>query len=190
MVVGLTGGIASGKSFVSDYIEKKNYFVLDTDKLYKELIKPNNVCYKALIKTFPYLNEDLTIDTKRLGLEVFNNPDKLKLLNSIVHPLIYKECQKIINEHIGELMFLVVPLMFESHFDSLCDKIICVYVSGNTQIKRLMARDNISYDLARKKIANQMDVKEKMEKSDILLESCEDFNDTIKNIEKVLKEII
>lgn len=189
MVIGITGGIASGKSFVSDEIERRGYFVLDTDKLYKELLLKGNSCYNAVIKVFPYLNPDGSIDTKKLGSIVFNNKEKLKRLNDLVHPLIYMECEKIIASHKNEKMFLVVPLMYESGFDKLCDKIICVYVSKETQITRLMARDNIDRELAIKKIDSQMNVKEKMEKSDYLLESCLDFNDTIKNIDKCLKEI-
>lgn len=190
MVIGITGGIASGKSFVSSELERHGYFVLDTDKLYKELLNKGNSCYNAVIKVFPYLNSDGSIDTKRLGSVVFNNKDELKKLNDLVHPLIYRECENIISKHKNELMFLVVPLMFESGFDKLCDKVLCVYVSKDTQIKRLMARDNIDESLAIKKINSQMNVKEKMEKSDILLESCLDFNDTIKNIDNCLKEIL
>lgn len=189
MVIGITGGIASGKSFVSSELERRGYFVLDTDKLYKELLLKGNACYNAIVKVFPYLNSDLSIDTKKLGSLVFNNKDELKKLNDLVHPIIYKECERIISLHKDETMFLVVPLMFESGFDKLCDKIICVYVSFDTQVMRLMARDNITRELAIKKINSQMDVKEKMDKSDILLESCLDFNDTIKNIDKCLKEI-
>jgi len=189
MVIGITGGIASGKTFVTDYLSKKGYFILDTDKLYKKLIEPNGICYNAIIKEFPYLNSDNTIDLKKLSSVVFNDSKKIELLNSLVHPLIYKECAKIIESRKNEITFLVVPLMFEAGFDKLCDKIVCVYVSHEEQIKRVMARDNISYEMALKKIANQMDVEEKKKKSDILLESCEDFNDTIKNIERTLERI-
>ncbi len=189
MVIGITGGIASGKSYVSSLIEEKGYFVCDTDKLYKELVKPGNVCYNAIVKEFPYLNSDKTIDFKKIGSIVFNNKEERLKLNNLVHPLIYKECEKIIKEHKDEKMFLVVPLMFEAGFDKLCDKIVCVYVTRDTQIKRLMARDNITLEEAIKKIDSQIDDAQRKEKSDYLLESCLDFNDTRKNVEKCLKEI-
>ena len=188
MVIGITGGIASGKSFVSKYIEDKGYFVLDTDKLYKKLIMPGEVCYNALIKEFNYLNSDKTIDLVKLANVVYNDHDKLRLLNSIVHPLIYEETKKIINKH-QDTIFLVVPLMFEAKFDTLCDKIICVYTSLDNQISRLMKRDNIDKDLALKKINSQMDTKERIKRSDYTIESCVNFNKTIENIENVLERI-
>ncbi len=189
MVIGLTGGISSGKSFVESYLEKKGYFILDTDILYKELIKPGNICYNAIIKEFPYFNSDSTIDLKKLASVVYNDYEKLKLLNSLVHPLIYKECEKIIKESKEDIIFLVVPLMFEAGFDKLCDKVCCVYTSKEAQINRLINRDNIGREDAIKKINAQMDVELKKQKSDYLIESCPDFNDTIKNIDIFLERI-
>ncbi|MCR5786534.1 MAG: dephospho-CoA kinase [Acholeplasmatales bacterium] len=190
IVVGLTGGIASGKSYVTNYLRKLNYYVIDTDVLYKELIAPGQDCYNALIKEFHYLNSDNTLDMKKIGELVFNNSSLLSKLNSIVHPIIYKHTESLINSHKDEdIIFIDAPVLFEAHFEALCNLIVCVWVSRPTQIKRLMMRNKMDKEDAIKRIDSQMSVKEKKDKSDILLKSCLDFNKTDENINKVLERI-
>ncbi len=190
IVVGLTGGIASGKSYVTNYLRKLNYCVIDTDALYKELIAPGQDCYNALIKEFHYLNSDNTLDMKKIGELVFNNSSLLSKLNSIVHPIIYKHTESLINSHKDEdIIFIDAPVLFEAHFETLCNLIVCVWVSRPTQIKRLMMRNKMDKEDAIKRIDSQMSVKEKKDKSDILLKSCLDFNKTEENINKVLERI-
>lgn len=190
IVVGLTGGIASGKSYVTNYLRNLNYYVIDTDALYKTLIEKDNDCYNALIKEFPYFNNDKSLDMKKIGQLVFNDNSLLKKLNNIVHPIIYKHTLELIKEHKdSDIIFIDAPLLFEAHFDSLCDLVCCVWVSRPTQIKRLMERNNLTRKEAIKRIDSQMSVKKKKEMSDLLLKSCLNFDETNKNIDNVIERI-
>lgn len=187
-VFGITGSIACGKSYVTSYLKNKGFNVIDTDLISKEITKKGNIGYFEVIKKFPYLDSNNELDRKKLASVIFSDSRKREELNSILHPIIYKECQNEIQKLDG-VIFLDVPLLFETNFDTLCDKTICVWTNKDTQLKRLMMRDNLSYDDALKRISSQMDIETKKKKSDYLIESMDDFNDTNKNIEKMIQII-
>lgn len=184
-VVGITGSIACGKSFVAKTLKDLGYSVVDTDKISHLLTADGSYANKELASDFPEAVKDGRLNRAILGQIVFNDKTRRLRLNQILHPLIYKITKEKIEENDG-IIFIDVPLMFEAHFDTLCDKIICVYTDKDTQIKRLMERDRLSYDDAQKKINSQMPLEEKMARSDFLLKSEEDFFDTKKNIDKIL----
>ena len=184
-VVGITGSIACGKSFVAKTLEDLGYSVVDTDKISHLLTADGSCANKELASDFPEAVKDGRLNRAILGQIVFNDKTRRLRLNQILHPLIYKITKEKIEENDG-IIFVDVPLMFEAHFDTLCDKIICVYTDKDTQIRRLMERDRLSYDDAQKKINSQMPLEEKMARSDFLLKSEEDFFDTKKNIDKIL----
>lgn len=188
-IIGITGSIACGKSYVSSYLRKKNYFVIDTDEISHNITKKDQAGYNALKNEFKeaFINGEL--DRKKLGEIVFNNYKLKEKLNSILHPIIYNECKKLINESKNDIIFLDVPLLFEAHFDTLCDITVCVYTDSNTQLKRLMERDLLSYDDAIKRINAQMPLEEKIKLSDLLIKSEEDFNLTNQNIENTIEKI-
>lgn len=188
-VIGITGGIASGKSFVSNYLVDLGYEVIDCDKISKYLSEINSPIYNAIIKEFgkDFLNDDLSLNRKKLGSLVFNDSISLKKLNDITHPLIIEEIKNKINESNSDLIFIDIPLLFESNLEYLCDRIVCVYVDEKTQIKRLMNRDNIDKEYAIKRINCQMPLSKKIEMSDYVIYSLEDFELTRINIEKMLK---
>lgn len=187
-VIGITGSIACGKSFVSSFLSKAGYKVIDTDRISHNITADGANVNSELAKAFPEAVRNGVLNRKELANIVFNNPKRREILNSILHPIIYEITKNEINNSDG-IIFVDVPLMFEAHFDELCDRIICVYTDFNTQINRLISRDSISYKEALNKINSQMSLKEKMEKSDYLLKSEEDFNDTINNITTILENI-
>lgn len=188
MVIGITGGIASGKSFVCNYLINLGYEVIDSDNISKNLSEINKPIYNAIVKEFgkDYLNSDKTLNRKKLGNLVFNDSISLKKLNNITHPLIINEIKKRIKESKCNLIFLDIPLLFEANLEYLCDKIVCVYVDEQIQIKRLMNRDKIDLEYALKKINSQIPLKEKIKMADYIIYSLEDFNLTKINIEKML----
>ncbi len=190
-VIGLTGGIASGKSFVSNYLIDLGYEVIDSDKISKELSNIGMSLYNAIVMKFGknYLNEDNSLNRNKLGKLVFNDNESMKMLNEITHPLIIEEIIKRIKKSDSNMIFLDIPLLFEAKLEYLCDKIVCVYVDKKTQIKRLMNRDNIDRKFALKKIDSQMSLTKKKNISDYVIYSLDDFNMTKANVDKILLKL-
>ncbi len=191
MVIGITGGIASGKSNVCSVIRAHGYKIIDCDKIsYLETLKGGRL-YEAIIKGFgaSILDSNLEIDRKALGRIIFSSKEKRELLDSITHPIILEEVKRQIKELKEELIFVEVPLLYEAKFDSICDYVICVYLKASEQIKRLMAREGIDREYAKSKIASQMSLEKKKELSDFVIDSSGSFAETKKNIEKVLERI-
>lgn len=188
-IIGITGGIATGKSYVSKYITRLGYKVIDTDVICHELEEYNKKGYLEIKKHFSeaFINDKL--DRKVLGSIIFGDNEKRNLLNQIMHPLIKEESIRQIKEINEKIVFLDVPLMYEAGFDELCYKIICVTTSKNIQLKRLMERDKISESDAIKRIESQMPLSLKANKAHYIIESDEDFSITNQNIEKIIKEI-
>lgn len=187
-VIGITGSIACGKSFVSKTLNDMGYPVIDTDLISHNLTADNTKVNDDLASYFPEAVSNGFLNRKKLGQIIFNDAKRRSKLNEILHPLIFKETKEAIYKNDG-IIFVDVPLMFEAHFDVLCDKIICVYTEKSSQLDRLMKRDNISASEALKKIESQMPIEEKIKRSDFILKSEEDFTDTKKNIMDILAKI-
>ena len=128
-VIGITGGIASGKSYVSSVIKKAGYPVIDADLISKDLSQKGGSVYHAIIRTFgeSFLDENKEINRQKLGSLIFNDKQAKGLLNSISHPLIIEEMEKQIKMAKTDLVFVDVPLLYESGLENMFDKIVCVY---------------------------------------------------------------
>lgn len=190
MTIGITGGIASGKSYVCSQIEKMGYPLIDCDKINKEFQQIGMPIYNEIVKQFgdDYLNEDKTINKNKLGKLIFSNKEERIKLNNISHPLIIEEMKRQIDKYEG-LIFMEIPLLFETNLEYLCDKIICIFVDEKIQIDRLMARDSIEYDYTISKIKTQMPLELKKEKSDYIIDSSNGFEDTLNQINKIIKTL-
>lgn len=189
MIIGITGGISTGKSYVSSYLISKGYQVIDTDKIAHKLQEYNEKGFLAIKKHFPSVIDGESINRQMLAGIIFSDENKRHLLNSLMHPLVKEEVMRIISESKSDIIFVDVPLLYEANFDTLCDRVIVVYTDYQTQLRRLTLRDGIDIDLAKKKIASQMTIDEKLKRADYALKSEEDFNDTNRNIEDILKII-
>lgn len=188
-VIGLTGSIATGKSTVSSYLKNCGYIVLDADEISRHALDIGTSCYKRVIEEFDALNDDLSIDRKKLSHIIFNNNEKKKLLESIIHPYVIDELKKGIKECTQELVFLDIPLLYEVSLEYLCDKIIVVYVNEDLQLKRLMNRNQIDEDHARLIMSHQISIEIKKDKADYIIDNCYDLNHLYNEIERVLKEV-
>ena len=188
IVIGVTGSIASGKSYVLSQIKNKGYSVIDCDQISRDITKKGNEGFKPVTDEFPYFDEKGELDRKKLGSIIFENKNERIKLNNILHPIIYEKCKKEL-EKLDGLIFLDAPLLYEANFDTLCDDVICVYVTNDVQQQRLMKRDNLTKEEAIKRIESQLSNKIKLSKSNFVVKSEEDFKETDKNIEKVLKQI-
>lgn len=190
-IIGITGGIASGKTTVCQYLIDQGYFVIDSDKIAKRLSSIGGPIYQGIQKVFgeDYFLSNKELDRKKLGNLIFKNSSAREQLNALSHPLIVEEMENLIKKSSKKLIFLDIPLLFEANLSYLCDTIVCVHVEYAIQLQRLMARDHISKEYAEIKILSQMSLEEKKVLSDYVIESVEDFQVTKENIEKVIKQI-
>lgn len=192
MILGLTGGIASGKSTVSNIFKKYGIYIADADKIAKELGNRKDVIDEIgekISKTV--INKNGSVDRAKLKEIVFSDKSKLEILNKIYHPKIREEFKKIkLNSSKNDIIIFDVPLLFETGMYTLCDKNILVYVNEDIQIERLIARDGITKELAKKIIDSQMSLDEKKLKSDILIENNDSLEELEKKVEMVYKKIL
>ena len=147
--IAIVGNIASGKSSVEKILEEKGYTVFDTDKIAHKILENNPEVEKLFGTT----------DRKVLGNIVFNNPEKMKELENIIHPLVKEEILKIKDG------FISIPQLFEAGYESLFDKVIFVSASEELRLERLMKRNNLSKEEAAKRIKAQLPEEEKIKKS-------------------------
>ncbi|KAI5964210.1 CAB5 [Candida pseudojiufengensis] len=201
LIVGLTGGIACGKSTVSKELQTKyNLKIIDADLIAKQVVEPGKPAYNKIIKEFkPYIpnlinEEDQTLNRANLGQYVFENKHELKKLNSIVHPAVkYEILKQILLSYIklNDMIILDVPLLFESKLYLICGIIITVSISPQIlQIKRLIERNPELTELdAKNRINNQMSMDERNYKSDYILDNSGSLKDLTISIEKLIKKI-
>ena len=190
-VIGITGGIASGKSFVSSVVKKAGYPVIDADEISKQLSQKNGTVYNAIVRTFgeSYLDSNKEIDRQKLGSLIFNDKQAKGLLNSISHPLIVEEMERQIASAKSDLVFVDVPLLYESGLENMFDKIVCVYLPRRIQIERLMNRDKISYEYAVKKIESQLSLERKKTMADFVINSSNSFDYVESSVIELIRKL-
>ena len=189
--IGITGSIASGKSEVTKYLKTKKYLVIDSDEISRKLMDEKKVINQVVENFGKDLLINNKIDRKKLAAIIFNDENKKELLNSIIHPLVKNKILKQIDEHATEdLIFIDVPLLFEAKFTDLVDYIIVVNVDENTQIERLMKRDNIDKEYAIKKINSQMPLSEKCKMANFIIDNSLDLCYTYKQIDEIVNILV
>lgn len=173
-IIGLTGGIASGKSTVSEYIKEKGYPVLDADQFSRKATAKGGPSFDGIINAFgeDILGEDGEINRKKLGSIIFNDKEKRRVLNDLTHP----EIRRMMNEERDRLVrkghvFLDIPLLFENELDKQCDITLTVYVNEETQKNRLTERNELTKAEAESRISSQMPLSEKRDLSDRVLDN-------------------
>ncbi|MFJ5758277.1 dephospho-CoA kinase [Neobacillus sp. NPDC093182] len=192
LVIGLTGGIASGKSTVSSMLKEMNITVIDADVEARLAVEKGEPAYQKIVAEF---GDDILLDTEeidrvKLGSIIFHNAEKRQLLNSIVHP----EVRKRMNDQVeaarvrGEqVIVLDIPLLFESKLTHMVEKTILVYVDRDIQLKRLMERNDLSMEDAEARIKSQMPLSEKVALADAVINNNGTIAETEKQVIEVLK---
>ncbi|WP_416827679.1 dephospho-CoA kinase [Ectobacillus polymachus] len=193
IIIGLTGGIASGKSTVSSMFRKLNIPVIDADAIAREVVEQGKPAYDQIVKTFgqAILYEDGSINRKKLGDIIFQDEQKRAILNGIVHPAVRAEMNARKEEYIrnGEAaVVLDIPLLFESKLTYIVQKTLLVYVDQKTQIKRLMERNGFTKDEADARIASQMPLVDKIKLADAMLNNNGTLEETTLQLLRVLKQ--
>lgn len=194
--VGLTGGIACGKSTVARMFVLLGAYLIDFDKLAHEVQKPGKPAWKEIVRHFGkgILNQDETIDRVKLAQIVFADKNELKALNNIVHPYVFSLWQmrldKIKRKDEHAIVLGDVPLLFEGKTQNLFDLTILVLISPEEQICRLMARNNLSRDEAQMRLKSQMPIDEKIKLSDIVIENKDTQEKTKETVAKVWQDLL
>jgi len=194
-VVGITGGIASGKSTVMNIIKEKGYKVISCDDISNKVLQDKRKNVGGFSRVVEAFGEAIVveneIDRKALGKIVFNDFEKRKQLESILHPLIRKRLEDIIKKEKENILFVEIPLLFETDFYQLCDKTIVVYVDLDNQAWRLMARNKIEFPEALKLIYLQMPMDQKIKRADFVIDNTHgiyDINWQVNQIIAALEE--
>ena len=169
-IVGLTGGIATGKSHVSSVLRELGATVIDADQISHDLTQQGGPAITLIRKTFGerYIHEGC-LDRKALGELVFGNEEALERLNSLMHPLIKAEMNRQITQVQYQkvtVIVLDVPLLFEVGLETLCDEVWCTWIPQSIQLERLMARDGLSQRSALARMRSQMSAWQKRLRSD------------------------
>jgi dephospho-CoA kinase len=194
--VGLTGGIASGKSTVSEAFARLGARVLDADKVAREVVLPGQPAWLKLQQAFgpEYFLPDGEVNRSKLRKLVFANPEKRSKLNAIVHPEVMKE----INRRVEQLatsaqdavVVVDVPLLLEVGVAHRFDRVIVVYVTENVQIKRLRQRDGLSLQGARRALSTQMALDMKVEHADYVIDNNGTLDETQAQVEEVWQNLL
>lgn len=192
LTIGLTGGIATGKSTVSAMFQQLNIPVIDADIISREVVKPGRDAYQKIIQTFgqSILQDDQTINRKKLGNIIFSNDSERQKLNQIVHPAVRKEMLNQRQDYIdseAEIIVMDIPLLFESELTHLVNQVLVVYVSEEKQLSRLLQRDHITLTEAEKRIRSQMPISDKVKKADVIIDNNGSIEQTKKQLLKLLK---
>lgn len=176
LVIGLTGSIATGKSTIANMFKELNIEVIDADLIAREVVEPGKPAYLEIVKTFgeAILLENKELNRKALGEVVFNDEDKRKKLNKIIHPAIRKEMiaqrDKLIELNHPAIV-MDIPLIYESGLEDYVEKIVVAYVTEKTQLKRLIKRDQCTKEEALSRIHSQINIEEKAKKADAIIDN-------------------
>ncbi len=175
ILVGLTGGVATGKSTVAKMFKQSGAAVINADLLARQVVEPGKPAWRAIVKLFgrTVLNQDRSLDRQTLGSIVFHNPKRRRQLERIIHPRVAREQQRLVHRIAKRkphaVVIYEVPLLFEAGVDKRVDKIIVVTVDRNTQIARLSKRNGLSRAEALRRIRSQMPLAKKIQQADHVL---------------------
>ncbi|MBS9337943.1 dephospho-CoA kinase [Fructobacillus parabroussonetiae] len=194
-VIAITGGIASGKSAVTDQIRQAGYRVVDADLLARQVVEPGTHTLEEIKEAFGQeIVQNGVLDRKALGEKVFANPALLKELTKITSP----EIQSAIRDQLAffkmkeePIVFCAIPLFFEQHYEKTgwFDQVLVVSASEREQLERLMARDHLDEWAAQSRIKSQMPVQEKIAKADVVIENNGTAEELAQKVQDYLKHL-
>lgn len=190
-IIGLTGGIASGKSTVSALLHEKGYTIIDADLAARMVVEVGQPAYLAIVEAFGkgILQENGQIDRAGLGAIIFNDQTKRNLLNGIVHPAVRSMMLSHKDEAVEngkQTIIMDIPLLFESDLTWMVDRTIVVTVEKDVQLSRLMKRNKMTEEEAASRISSQLPLREKVEKADAVIDNNGSVEDTLKQVEELL----
>ena len=194
MKIGLTGGIATGKSSVSDILEQKGATIIDADKIVHKLMEPEHKLWYDIVNVFgdEILLDNRQIDRKKLGKIIFNNQNKREKLNQITHPRVIAEIKNKMDklEDGDNIIVAEVPLLFEVGMEDLFTEVWVVTADKEIQIKRLKQRDGLDTEAAQKRIKAQMPLAKKEKLADRIINNNGSKKELLAQINRVWSKVI
>jgi dephospho-CoA kinase len=194
-IVGLTGGVASGKTVVSQVLKEEGAYIIDADQIARELVQPHKPAWSELIRAFgqEILQEDGSIQRKKLADKVFVDPRQRKLLNQILHPRIKEEMDRrtkeIVEKDPQAIVVIDAPLLVELGDHREMDKLIVVTSTQTQQIERLKDRDRTNTEEALRIVSSQMPLEEKLRYADYIIRNEGSMEETKKRAKEVYQEL-
>ena len=178
LIVGLTGGIVSGKTTVARIFERLGAKIIDLDEIAREIVKPQQKAWKKIVQNFgvEILKDNQEINRKKLAKIVFSNQEKLNLLNQITHPVIIEVMKEQLNQISKQtsedvICMIDAPLLFEAHIEHMMDNIIVVFINEKEQMTRLLQREGLSKDDAIKRMRAQIPIEDKVHLADYVIDN-------------------
>jgi len=190
--IGLTGGIATGKSTVAQVLRAQGCSVIDADQLARQAVAKGSEGFQRVVRVFgsEVLNSKGDLDRNRLGKAVFSDPKLRDELEKIIHPLVRQlalaEKSRLKSKGLDQA-FYDVPLLFEKNLEALFDQVLLVYAPEETQIERMKTRDGFSEKEARKRLAAQVPIEEKKKRAGTVIENTGTLEDLERNIVEYLR---
>ncbi len=195
ILVGLTGGVATGKSTVANMFKQCGAAVIDADLLARQVVEPGKPAWREIVQLFgkTVLNQDRFLDRQALGNIVFRNPKKRRQLERIIHPRVAREQQRLVRRiakrEPRSVVLYEVPLLFEAGVDKRVDKIIVVSADRETQIARLKKRNGLSRAEALRRIHSQMPLAKKIRQADHVLNGTLPRPSLRKQVDQLFKSL-
>jgi dephospho-CoA kinase len=195
LLVGVTGGIASGKSTVARMLEGLGAPIIDFDLLSRVVVEPDKPAWKEIVAYFgeQVILADKTLDRKKLSEIVFRDPEKRKKLEGFTHPRIYEEFVRLVKEYAARnpkvIIQVVIPLLVEANLQYLFHKLLLVYIPEEVQVDRLMERDHITREMARNILSAQLPIEEKKGYADFIVDNSGTLEETRKQVEAVWRKL-
>lgn len=194
-LLGVTGGIASGKTTVARMLEQLGARLIDFDLLSRVVVEPGKPAWRDITACFgeQVLQQDKTLDRKKLAEIIFRDPEKRKKLERVVHPRIYEEFTRLVKEYaaidVNIIIQVVVPLLLEAKLQHLFHKILLVYIPEERQIERVMKRDRISREMALNMLRSQFPIEEKRSYADFIVDNSGSLEETKRQVEEVWEKL-
>ncbi|MGY0614266.1 dephospho-CoA kinase [Vibrio sp. FJH11] len=185
LVIGLTGGIASGKTTVANLFKQQfKIDIVDADIVAREVVEPGTPGLNAIIEHFgnDIVLENQLLDRAKLRERIFSNPEEKQWLNQLLHPIIREKMLDDLQQVTSDYALLVVPLLIENNLESLCDRVLVVDVDPKTQISRTMKRDNVSEEQALAILASQASRQQRLDIADDVVKNNPDDHDLLLQI--------
>ncbi|WP_447404911.1 dephospho-CoA kinase [Staphylococcus aureus] len=191
-VIGLTGGIASGKSTVSELLSVFGFKVVDADKAAREAVKKGSKGLAQVREVFgdEAIDENGEMNRRYMGDLVFNHPEKRLELNAIIHPIVRDFMEEEKQEYLkqGYNVIMDIPLLFENELENTVDEVWVVYTSESIQMDRLMQRNNLSLEDAKARVYSQISIDKKSRMADHVIDNLGDKLELKQNLERLLEE--
>ncbi|MDO3408873.1 dephospho-CoA kinase [Saccharibacillus sp. CPCC 101409] len=195
MRIGLTGGIATGKSTVSRLLAAKGVRIVDADVIARDVMNPGQPLLAAVARRFgpEFLLPEGGLDRRRMAEHIFGRPEEREALNAIVHPAIRAEIRRQVEAHEAAdpqgIVAADIPLLYESGLEGLYEKVVVVYVPRELQLTRLILRDKLAPEQAESRLHSQLDIEEKKRRADFVIDNSGTPEDTERQVDRLLESL-